>query len=294
MNYTMCTPSMLIRNLLLLAGVILSFPLQAASNELTANQKTGLQIVIDDMKKAIRQRDFSKFRQDTPLPSQAKPVKWYQCTEKWIADLSYDDLIKILNDRLGSGPINIKPYPKYLYSGYMAIETTGWRSELPFIDFKFGHSGNGFLLMEISACAERLPDLDSESRGTKIPPQVGALLNAIQQKNMHLLRPLITERRTYGWGYCGPGHTAGETLYFEDLVTRLKNYSGSARISFPSDVELSGGWEDVLFNASLDSTGWRGTYKYLEFSFGFLKSTGRWEWNGVCESELPAAVFRGY
>lgn len=244
-------------------------------------------MVIDDMKKAIHQRDFSHFRRDAPFPWQTKPVQWYQCS-RLDTDLSYEDLIKILNDRLGSDPIKIGAHPKYLYSGLMTIETTGWRGEFPFIDFRF----NGFLLKEISECAERLPDLDSESRGDKIPPQVGTLLHALEQKNMRLLRPLVPNRRTYWWDYCGPGHSVAQTLYFDDLVSRLNDRLGSDRISFPLDVKVERRWDDILYAAFVDTAGWHGTEKYLSFEFILLKTTGRWELAGACHSEHPSAEFR--
>lgn len=269
-------------NLIILTNVIwFSWPQLGSANEPSQPQRVQLQATVSDLKKAIQEKNFSRLQSDALLPEQRKPIEWRRCGKGKIADLSFAELAKHLSEIVGSQKIKISEYPEYLL-GNMIIETERWAGKFPYINFYFSHFRDGFRLKKIIDCTNTYPDIGS-SKGKEVSSELRILKQAIDSRKFDLLGALIPTKRTYSWGYCEPGDIPPEELYFDEVAKKLVKDLHSARIALREPI-VEKGHSDVLFHAFIDSEGWAGDYKYLTFNFELRKSTGRWEWTGVCES----------
>jgi len=244
-----------------------------------------LKNAIDDLKKAIKTRDFSQLRYDVP---DEKPLSWSSCDRNSEIRLSFDEMINKLSAISKDSDIIINETPLQPLST-ITIETKGWKGERPYLYFEFTRVSYGWRLLDVNDCASQASDFRNASKGDFADPRadvklqrlISHLKQIIQSKDFKMLRPYVPDKHLYGWGNPGPGDVLPDELSFEAITEILLRESKGAEIYFNPKPEVDWYFKSMC----IETEGWLGEYPFFTFCFHLLKN--RWIWGGVYYSATP-------
>jgi len=240
---------------------------------------------VNELKRAIKTRDFSKLRYDIPTQ---KPLSWSSCDRNSEIRLSFDAMINKLSAISKNSDIIINETPVRIY--VTTIETKAWNGERPYLYFEFKRVSYGWRWLGVYDCATQSSDFRNASKGDFADPRgdvklqrlISRVKQAIQSKDFKLLRPYVPDKRTYYWRYgCADGDMPSDELSFEAITEILLRKSKGVEIYFNPKPEIDWNFE----NMSIETEGWLGEYPFLTFSFFLLND--RLIWGGACYSATP-------
>jgi len=241
---------------------------------------------INDLKRAIKTRDYSKLRYDVP---DEKPLSWSSYERQSDVYLSFDEMVNKLSAIAKNSNISINEIPLQIFD--ITIETKGWNSEYPYLYFEFTRVSYGWRWDGVYDATSRSSDFLSAAKGDLGDPSRDAELRrlishvkqAIQSKDFKKLKTYVPDKRYYTWGICCvPGcDFSPDELSFEDLTEILRRESKGAEIYFNPKP-----WVEWKFKSmGIETEGWLGEYPFFTFLFELIND--RWVWGGVCYSTAP-------
>ena len=240
---------------------------------------------MNDLKMAIKTRDFSKLRYDVP---EEKPLSWRSCGWNSHVDLSFDEMVKKLFAIAKNRNITVNETPLEIF--YVTIETKDWNSEYPYLYFEFKRVSYGWRWLGVYGCSSRSSDFLSARKGqfadlrrdVELKRLVNHLKQTIVKKDFKMLKPYVPDKYYYTWrAGCEDSDVVSDELTFEAITGILLQHSKGVEIHFNPKPDIY--WESKRM--AIETDGWLGEDPFITFLFDFIND--RWVWDGACYSTRP-------